>query len=112
ETTGGYATANDITEIAIVHHDGEKITSYYETLIKSSVPIPYFIQSLTGIVPQMLENAPTFEAVAPVIMEKLRDRIFIAHNVNFDYSFLKHHLGRFGIDLSVQRVCTVRLAKK
>jgi DNA polymerase-3 subunit epsilon len=112
ETTGGYAAANDITEVAIILHDGQQVTEVYETLVKPSVPIPYFIQSLTGIHPAMVENAPGFHEVAAVILEKLQGRVFIAHNVNFDYSFLKHHLASHGFDLAAQKLCTVRLARK
>ena len=112
ETTGGYAAANDITEIAIILHDGTRVTERYETLIRPTKPIPYFIQSLTGINPDMVEDAPSFATVAPVIYEKLKDRIFVAHNVNFDYSFVKHHLSASGIELASPKLCTIRLARK
>ena len=112
ETTGGYASANDITEIAIILHDGEKVTEVFETLIKPSVSIPYFIQSLTGINHLMVEDAPVFSEIAETIYEKLRGRVFVAHNVNFDYSFIKHHLALNGFDLVSQRICTVRLTRK
>lgn len=112
ETTGGYASANDITEIAIVLYDGEQVTEVFETLIRPSKPIPYFIQSLTGIDHSMVEHAPSFCDVAPLIYEKLRGKVFVAHNVNFDYSFIKHHLSVYGFDLVSQKLCTVRLARK
>jgi DNA polymerase III subunit epsilon len=112
ETTGGYASANDITEIAIVLHDGEKVTEVFETLLKPSVTIPYFIQSLTGINHSMVDDAPRFSEMASVIFEKLNGRVFVAHNVNFDYSFIKHHLGLYGYDLVSQKLCTVRLTRK
>jgi DNA polymerase-3 subunit epsilon len=112
ETTGGYAANNDITEVAIVLHDGEKVVDRFETLIRPSVAIPYYIQVLTGITYQMVENAPVFDDVAPVIHEWLDGKIFVAHNVNFDYSFLKHHLSQAGYDLQSHKLCTVRLARK
>lgn len=112
ETTGGYAAANDITEIAIVLHDGQRVTEVFETLIKPTVSIPYFIQSLTGINHAMVETAPRFSDLAPLIYEKLKGRVFVAHNVNFDYSFIKHHLSAAGFDLVSQKLCTVRLARK
>lgn len=112
ETTGGFAAANDITEIAILIHDGHRVTDRFETLIKPSVAIPYFIQSLTGISPAMVERAPTFSEVAGVIYEKLQGRVFVAHNVNFDFSFLKHHLAANGFELNSPRICTVRLTRK
>jgi DNA polymerase-3 subunit epsilon len=112
ETTGGYASAHDITEIAIVLHDGIQVTEVFETLIKPSVPIPYFIQSLTGINHAMVADSPSFAAMAQVIFNKLQGRVFVAHNVNFDYSFVKHHLSKAGLDLVAPKLCTVRLSRK
>lgn len=112
ETTGGYATANDITEVAIVLHDGNAVTEVFETLIKPSVPIPYYIQRLTGIDHETVADAPPFSDVAAIIHEKLQGRVFVAHNVNFDYSFLRHHLGVAGFELATPKLCTVRLTRK
>lgn len=112
ETTGGYAANNDITEIAIYIFDGKNIVDEYSTLIKPRREIPYYIQVLTGIQPKMVAKAPYFEEVAPLIYEWLKDRIFVAHNVNFDYSFLKHHLKEWGYVLNTPKLCTVRLTKK
>jgi DNA polymerase III subunit epsilon len=112
ETTGGYAANNDITEVAIVLHDGQKVTGRYETLIRPLRAIPRYIQVLTGITPEMVADAPLFSEVAPYIKNLLTDRVFVAHNVNFDYSFLKHHLSEAGVELDCQRLCTVRLSKK
>ncbi|MEO8151145.1 MAG: exonuclease domain-containing protein, partial [Bacteroidia bacterium] len=101
-----------ITEIAIVLHDGERIVDEYETLINPNQPIPYFIQVLTGITNEMTADAPQFEAVADEIYSRLKDAVFVAHNVNFDYSFVKHHLAKEGFDLHSNKLCTVRLARK
>ncbi len=112
ETTGGYASANGITEIAIAIHDGTRMVDYYETLINPGMPIPIYVQSLTGISNAMVSQAPHFEEVAPRIFEMLHDKIFVAHNVNFDYSFVKHHLDRAGMLLDCKKLCTVRLGRK
>ncbi len=112
ETTGGYAANNGITELAIVFHDGQKITGRYETLIKPVQEIPRFIQVLTGITPAIVQKAPGFNELAPHIFELLKGHVFVAHNVNFDYSFVKHHLLEAGYELACQKLCTVRLTKK
>src|SRR5690606_27800274 len=112
ETTGSYAAANGITEIAVFIHDGKNIIDRFETLINPLQPIPYFIQRLTGITDEMVVNAPTFEEVASQVFELLNDKIFVAHNVNFDYSFLKHQLQECGYSLETQKLCTVRLTRK
>lgn len=112
ETTGSYAAGNGITEIAIVTHDGREILSRWETLVNPHRPIPRFIQGLTGITDAMVANAPSFQEVASTIHELLQGKIFIAHNVNFDYSFVKFHLERHGYNFDTRKLCTVRLARK
>jgi DNA polymerase-3 subunit epsilon len=112
ETTGGYAANNAITEVAIVLHDGDREVKRYETLINPGKSVPRYIQALTGITDEMLADAPYFEEIAPVIYEWLRDSVFVAHNVNFDYSFLKHQLKACGLDLECRKLCTVRLSRK
>lgn len=112
ETTGSYAGGNGITEIAIVVHDGTKVLDFYETLVNPHIPIPYFIQRLTGINDKMVANAPAFSEVAGQIFELLQDKVFVAHNVNFDYSFVKYHLQQVGFQLDTRKLCTVRLARK
>jgi DNA polymerase-3 subunit epsilon len=112
ETTGGYASGNSITEIAIAIHDGERMIDYFETLINPEAPIPGYIQALTGINNAMVSQAPLFEDVAPKIYGLLHDKVFVAHNVNFDYSFVKHQLGQYGYELDTKKLCTVRLARK
>ena len=112
ETTGSYASANGITEVAIYVYDGKKIVDQFETLINPGQPIPRYIQSFTGITDEMVANAPEFEKVADKIFQLLNENVFIAHNVNFDYSFLKSHLLRAGHELRSKKLCTVRLSRK
>ncbi len=112
ETTGGYAHGNGITEIAIILHNGMEIEGKYQTLINPQQKIPHYITVLTGITNQMVADAPTFENVAENIYNLLANRVFVAHNVNFDYSFIKHHLHSCGFDLNVKKLCTVRMARK
>jgi DNA polymerase III subunit epsilon len=112
ETTGSYAAANGITEISIHVFDGEKVIEKFETLINPGQPIPYFIQTMTGITDKMVANAPRFEEVAEKIHAILSNKIFVAHNVNFDYSFVNSHLKQSGFDLISKKLCTVRLSRK
>jgi DNA polymerase-3 subunit epsilon len=112
ETTGSFAANNGITELAIVLHDGNKITDRYETLINPGVPIPHYVQVLTGIRPDMLQEAPAFPEVASHVHGMLKDAVFVAHHVNFDYSFVKHQLESCGYELDTKKLCTVRLSRK
>jgi DNA polymerase-3 subunit epsilon len=112
ETTGGHAASNGITEIAIHIHDGQSVIKRFETLINPEQPIPYFIRGLTGITDAMVARAPTFKEVAGQIYELLKDTVFVAHSVNFDYSFIKSHLYGCGYELNIKKLCTVRLSRK
>lgn len=112
ETTGGHAAGNDITEIAILVHDGQSVIEKFETLVRPKAPIPQYIQVLTGITHEMVAKAPPFEQVADTVATLLQGKVFIAHNVNFDYSFLKYHLENCGLELDAKKLCTVRLSRK
>lgn len=112
ETTGGNAGSGSITEIAILISDGKSILDSYTTLVNPLQPIPLFIEKLTGISDEMVSNAPTFSQIAKDIHELLQDKIFVAHNVNFDYSFIAHQLNQQGYKFNARKLCTVRLSRK
>lgn len=112
ETTGGYAAAGGITEVAVVITDGEKIIDRFETLINPVYTIPRYVESLTGITNAMVEDARHFKMVAGELYELLCDKIFVAHNVNFDYSYLKYHFKEAGYELDCKKLCTIRLGRQ
>ena len=112
ETTGGNATHSRITEIAIIIHDGEAIIDRWETLVNPQKEIPLPIFALTGINNEMVRDAPIFDDISEKVLEMLTDRIFVAHNVNFDYSFVRHQLEESGFKWTAKKLCTVRAARK
>lgn len=112
ETTGGYAGYHKITEVAVYHHDGIKITDNIKLLVNPGRSIPYFITGLTGINSEMIKDAPVFEDVAKEIYSWLEGRVFVAHNAHFDYSFLKKEFEDVGISWNTKKLCTVRLSRK
>lgn len=112
ETTGGHPSGHGMTEIAIVLYDGVKVVQDYTTLLKPKQHIPLNIQVLTGISNDMVEKAPTFAEKAEEIRNILADHVFVAHNVNFDYSFVKAAFAGCGIDYNPKRLCSVRYARR
>ena len=112
ETTGSYAAANGITEISIHIFDGQKVVEKFETLVNPGQPIPFFIQKMTGITDAMVAEAPYFQDIAEKIFSLLSANIFVAHNVNFDYSFINAQLKEAGFILQCRKLCTVRLSRK
>ncbi|MEA9414320.1 exonuclease domain-containing protein [Flavobacterium sp. PL02] len=112
ETTGGNASGSCITEIAIVIHDGTNVIDRFETLVNPQKEIPLPIFALTGINNEMVKNAPIFDDISEKVLEMLTGRIFVAHNVNFDYSFVRHELEQAGFKWTARKLCTVRAARK
>lgn len=112
ETTGGSPHREKITEIAVVVYDGEKIVEKFETLINPERSIPPFITRLTGIDNDMVKDAPKFYEIAKDIVEITENRVFVAHNVRFDYGFIQEEFKRLGYNFSRKQLCTVRLSRK
>ena len=112
ETTGGSARWERITEIAIVLHDGEKVVDTFSTLLNPDRSIPWNITQITGITDDMVSQAPRFFEVAKQIVQMTEGCIFVAHNVSFDYGFIREEFSRLGFDFSRKQLCTVRLARK
>lgn len=111
ETTGGRAEKDRITEIAIVLHDGERVVDTFSTLINPCCKIPYNITQLTGINDDMVSQAPPFYEVAKRIIELTENAIFVAHNVRFDYGFIKAEFKNLGYNYQRKTLCTVRMSR-
>ena len=113
ETTGARASRDDrITEIAVVLVQGERRELVFESLVNPGRPIPRIVSALTGITPDMVRAAPRFEEIAGQVLEVLAGRIFVAHNVRFDWGFVNAEVRRARDQrLDGSRVCTVRLAR-
>lgn len=110
ETTGSHFERDRITEVGIKSLiDGQVDT--WESLINPQAFIPYNIQSLTGIRPDMVSQQPPFEELASEIARELEGKIFVAHNARFDYGFLKASFKRVGIDFKPKVLCTVKLSR-
>ncbi len=112
ETTGGNPEKDKITEIAILIFDGQKVVKTFESLINPQRPIPSYISQLTGISNEMVENAPCFYEIAKEIVEITENTIFVAHNVRFDYNFVKAEFKSLGYNFTKKTLCTVRLSRK
>jgi DNA polymerase-3 subunit epsilon len=112
ETTGGMVKRDKITEIAIVIHDGNRIIDQWDTLINPERSIPDFITNITGITNEMVSDAPKFYEVAKKIVEMTEGAIFVAHNVRFDYGFIRAEFSKLGFTYTRKQLCTVRMSRK
>jgi DNA polymerase-3 subunit epsilon len=114
ETTGMRAALDDrITEIAVVLVHGERRELLFESLVNPGRPIPAMISGITGITDQMVRAAPRFEELSDRILDALSGRVFVGHNMRFDWGFVSAELFRArGLRLDGTRLCTVRLARR
>jgi len=112
ETTGGSAVRSRITEIAIILFDGYQIIKRFQTLINPGREIPEKIQQLTGINNRMTDDAPFFYELVDLIDHYTKGCVFVAHNVNFDYGFIKEAFARTGRKFQRKKLCTVRISRK
>jgi DNA polymerase-3 subunit epsilon len=115
ETTGGPATQAGITEIGAVKVRGGEVLGEFATLVEPGVGIPAHIQSLTGITPTMVRDAPSVAGAVAAFGEFARDAVLVAHNAPYDLGFLKaacvkHDLTWFpGRSLDTARLARVAL---
>lgn len=98
-------------EVGAVRVENGVIVQKYSQLVDPEEKIPYFISNLTGISDNDIWGKPTFKHIAQDIESMLSGAIFVAHNVNFDYSFLRMEFSRLGIAFNHDRLCTVRLSR-
>ena len=108
ETTG---RGNEITEISIFKHDGEKVLEEFTSLVNPQALIPDYITALTGIDNAMVADAPTFSEIAEAVLAITEDSIFVAHNVNFDYNVIRKEFKKIDVDFRRRKLCTVRLSR-
>ncbi|HYV97009.1 MAG TPA: 3'-5' exonuclease [Gemmatimonadaceae bacterium] len=114
ETTGrSYARSDRVTDVAAVVVRNGRVEDTFSALVNPRRAIPPAIARLTGITNSMVAVAPPFEDVAHHVAAILSSRVFVAHNVAFDWGFVGEELFRAtGRGLSGERLCTVRLARK
>lgn len=110
ETTGLSPVYNELIEISAIKYDGETKVDTFSTLIKPKRPISKTITNITGITNQMVESSPKIEEVMPKVISFIGDNTIVAHNANFDYSFLQNNSNKSFSDNTV--IDTVALSRK
>ena len=96
ETNGKFGAEGKIIEIGILRVEGGAVVEEYNSLVNPGERVPYWIEKLTGISNADLVDAPYFDEIAETVQRLFDGAIFVAHNVRFDYSFLKSHLLALG----------------
>ena len=111
ETTGFSPETNRIIEIGAVKVQNGKIVDKFSTFVNPQVPIPYRIEQLTSINDSMVIDAPVIADILPEFMKFCEGCVMVAHNADFDMSFIKKNCQRLDIPCKPTIVDTVALAR-
>ena len=111
ETTGFSPVNNRIIEIGAVKVKEGKIIDRFSTFVNPDVPIPFEIEKLTGINDEMVMGAPQIDVIMPQFMEFCKGAVLVAHNANFDMSFIMENCDRLEIEHDFTYIDTVGIAR-
>lgn len=111
ETNGGNSSHGRVIEVAAIKVSGGEIIDTFTSLVNPGSDVPYWITQLTGITSGDVSGAPYFEDIAAQLFEFMGNSIFVAHNVLFDYSFLKREFSSAGFDFRPKLFCTVKMSR-
>lgn len=111
ETTGLSPTYDRVIEIGIIRVERGKVVEKFESLVNPGGLLPQEITSLTSITNEQLAKAPSFWEIKGEVGQLLEGAIFAAHNVRFDYSFLRNEFKRMEVSFSPKQFCTAKLSR-
>lgn len=112
ETTGLRPTYDKIIEIGAVRVSNGAIVEKFRTFVDPGIHIPYYITNINGITDKMVKGAPAIEDALPKYLEFASDLPVIAHNAQFDMSFIRHNSGLLGVTLSNKVIDTLLFCRK
>jgi DNA polymerase-3 subunit epsilon len=111
ETTGGMAWSSRILEIGALRVEDGQVVSTMKQVLDPEEPVPGWITRLTGIEQHETHGKPTFGEMSGELRNLFQGALFVAHNVNFDYSFFREEFRKLGDSFSMDKLCTVRLSR-
>ncbi len=111
ETTGFSPVQDRIIEIGAIKIVEGKIIDQFSSLINPEIPIPFRIEQLTGIKDSMVMDAPKIETVLEEFLDFCADAVLVAHNANFDVSFIKENERKLGKSVTHTSVDTLGIAR-
>src|SRR4051812_1309357 len=113
ETNGRMGEDCELTEVGAVLVGGGELHDRYESLVGVRAPLSRSIQRFTGITQAMVDEAPAAEVVLTDVIEQLRGRVLVGHNLAFDRRVLRQACERAGIEWpNPPGLCTVALARR
>jgi len=112
ETNGSKPGSSQVIEIGAVMLQNGEIIDRFETFVECAF-LPEYITKITGIEPTDLIGAPSRREALTQLRHFMGNAVFVAHNANFDYSFLNASFDRFGLGgIGNPKLCTIDLARR
>lgn len=112
ETNGSKPGTSQVIEIGAVMIQNGEVIDRYETFVECAF-LPEYITKITGIEPEDLIGAPSRKEALIGLRHFMQDAVFVAHNADFDYSFLNASFERFGLgNIGNPKLCTIDLARR
>ena len=111
ETTGFSALVDRVIEIGAVKIKNNEIVDRFSTFVNPQIPISFRIENLTGINDQMVMNSETIEQILPDFIEFCKGCVMVAHNAEFDMSFIINNAEKMGIEFAPTYIDTVLLSQ-
>ncbi|OGS07648.1 MAG: hypothetical protein A2270_08235 [Elusimicrobia bacterium RIFOXYA12_FULL_51_18] len=99
ETTGLSPQTSRICEVALIGFQGVCRVSHFSSLVNPGLPIPPETTKIHGITDEMVKNSPAFPALVPRLVALLEGTVVVAHNAEFDLSFVQMEFARAGLKL-------------
>ena len=97
ETTGFSPAKDRLVELGAVKVRNGKMIGEKTWLINPQRYIPYYVQNVHHITPDMVKDRPTFAQIYPEFLEFIDGSVLIAHNAPFDVRFISAEAGRNGM---------------
>ncbi len=111
ETTGLNAINDEIIEIGAVKIENLKVIDRFHSLVKPVKKVSDKSIEITGISLEELKDAPTIKEVLPQLLDFMGSSIFVAHNADFDYRFLRESAKKLGIEVDRPYIDTLQFSK-
>ncbi|MBE0068056.1 PolC-type DNA polymerase III [Thermoanaerobacterium thermosaccharolyticum] len=111
ETTGLSSINDSIIEIGAVKIKDCQIVDTFETFVNPQIHISNFITKLTGITDDMVKRYPSIDEVLPKFLEFIKGSTLVAHNANFDVTFIKTKAKNLGIEVDNPVLDTLELSR-
>ncbi|MEI7480920.1 MAG: 3'-5' exonuclease [Elusimicrobiota bacterium] len=112
ETTGLSPRTSRVCEVALVAFQGNCRVSHFSSLVNPGLPIPPESSKIHGITDDMVRSSPAFSALIPRLITLLEGSVIVAHNAEFDLSFIEMEFVRAGLKLpELPVIDTLRIAR-